>query len=123
MHGNVSLTWRNDILEINTTGPWNMEFFNHLHQALFEAVRLQNETNFLVLLNIKGEAVATPDAQAFHTEFLKASSARAIAVNINECQTKSMTRDICHQVYQGAGLLHQCFLSRADALAWLKAHK
>ena len=119
IHGDVTLHWSNDILHIDSSGPWNMEFFQHLHAELFNAVRKHNKQGFCVLLSIKGEALPTPEGQAFHTEFLKSSSAKAVAVNLEKCITKSMTRDVCHKVYTDAGLIHQCFESKDQALTWL----
>ena len=120
MHGDVSLNWQGKTLEINTTGPWNAEFFMHLHEQLIDMVRNQQITDFDVLLNIYGEALPTPDAQNAHIEFLKASSAKAVAVNLEHCVTRSMTQQVCDYVYPTAGLKHQCFNNKAQALNWLR---
>lgn len=121
MHGDVNLNWQGKTLEINTTGPWNSEFFIHLHEQLINMVRKQQITDFDVLLNIHGEALPTPDAQAAHIEFLKASSAKAVAVNLERCVTKSMTQQVCDHVYPAAGLIHQCFDNKTQAIQWLNA--
>lgn len=123
MHGDVSLNWHNKTLEINSTGPWNMEFFEHLHAQLIDMVRNQQITDFDVLLNIYGEALPTPDAQNYHIEFLKASSAKAVAINLARCETKSMTKQVCDNVYPAANLTHKCFNTREQALAWLASNR
>lgn len=123
MHGEVNLNWQGKILEINTTGPWNTEFFMHLHEQLINMVRNQHITDFDVLLNIHGEALPTPDAQNTHIEFLKASSAKIVAVSLEHCLTKSMTKQVCHHVYSAAGINHQCFNNKSQAIDWLKAQR
>ncbi len=120
IHGDVNLSWHQDILEINSTGPWNMEFFHHLHAQLIAFVPTEKKGKFTVLLSISGEAVPTPDAQRYHTEFLKASTAQAVAVNLANCQSVAMTKAVANQVYTQAGLPHQIFNNRLDALQWLQ---
>lgn len=123
VHGDVNLSWQGKTLEINTTGPWNTEFFMYLHEQLINMVRKQHITDFDVLLDVKGEALPTPDAQNAHIEFLKASSAEVVAVNLENCVTKSMTKQVCHHVYTSSGITHQCFNNKAQAIEWLKAQR
>lgn len=123
MHGDVNLNWQGTTLEINTTGPWNAEFFTHLHDQLIKMVRNQQITDFDVLLNIYGEALPTPEAQHSHIAFLKASSAEIVAVNLEHCQTKSMTKQVCAHIYNAAGIVHQCFGNKALAVEWLNTQR
>lgn len=118
-HGHCELSLQDNVLVIDAYGPWNVEFINHLHQLLINNVRSKSITDFAVLLRPHGEALLVSQAIPLHVEFLKHSSAKAVAIDLSDCTTKSMTKDLCHLVYGQAGLRHQVFDDGESAQSWL----
>lgn len=119
VHGHCEISMLDKILVIDAYGPWNVEFIHHLHQLLINNVRNKAITDFAVLLRPHGEAILVSQAIPLHVEFLKHSSAKAVAIDLSDCTTKSMTSDLCRLVYTKAGLRHHVFDDGESAQAWL----
>ena len=75
--------------------------------------------NFVILLNLSGQAIVVEQGINKHIEFLKKGHTNAIAVNLSHCQTRDMTQNILHKVYNSAGIKHQFFVNENKAKTWL----
>jgi len=113
----------NNILYIEATGPWNIEYFKVLHNDLALLLKDEKVSSFGVLLSLKGEAIGVSEAFQMHVDFLKKGTGlQAIAVNMAECETKAVTIDMCQKAYINAGIKHDFFDNLNEAKMWLLEH-
>lgn len=119
-HGECSYTVEDNIITIDATGPWNLEFFKQMHLELSELVSHQvDPTNFAVLLIFRGDSIAVKDGLAYHLSRVKNSNTKALALFTGYSNSPQLTNNIFKNVYDEAGLYHQNFDSIASAKAWL----
>jgi hypothetical protein len=121
VHGNVSISIDENILVIECTGPWNKEYFHHLHQELLAEVQKIDITNYAILLIPYGEAIATHESLEYHIEFIRQGNTKAVAINLSHCETPNSTRNLCCSVYDATQLTYDFFDSNKQAKTWLRA--
>lgn len=102
-HGNADITVDDNVIFVEATGPWNMEYFKGFHEELLAASAHLKPGKFGVHLTVKGEAIASPDSIEAHIEFLKRSTVLGIAVNFEQCTTTRISKLIFEDIYQRAG--------------------
>lgn len=120
-HGHCTYTVENNIVIIDATGPWNLEFFKKMHKELFEILQHDVDfNNFAILLVLRGDSVAAQDGLDYHLHLVKQGLTKALAINSASSNTSQITQNIFKKVYDRAGLINQSFDNTEDALTWLK---
>ncbi len=120
-HGSVDITVEDKIIYIETTGPWNLEYFSGFHEELLLASAHLKSEKFAVLLTVKGEAICSLDAIEAHIEFLKKSTVSGIAINYEQCITAKISTQIFTDMYERAGIQFSFFEDNVLAKAWLQS--
>ena len=118
-HGHCDFNVENNIILILAYGPWNDEYFEELHQKLSESVGLVDYNNFAVYIEAHGEAIAMQGGIEKHRQFISGSPVKAVAVNLGNCTTKSITEALSRKIYQSCNITHDFFTDKDNALAWL----
>jgi hypothetical protein len=119
-HGSIKFTLDNDLVTMDIEGPCNTEFFELMSKKLSTLIPQINMDNYTGLVILRGEALATPEAMLYFTDYLKTIHARAVAINLQYAQTPSLTEKICKKSYTDAGVKHRFFLDNLSAIAWLR---
>lgn len=121
-HGNCNFVVEGNIITIEATGPWNIEFFKQMHRELAEIISTEvDDKNFAILLILKGDSLAVQDGLDYHLHIVKSGPTKALALNSALSNTPQMTQNIFKKVYDLAGLKNQCFDSTTAAKTWLLA--
>ena len=118
-HGHCDFCVANNVILILAYGPWNDEYFEELHQKLYESVSLVDSNNYAVYIEAHGEAIAMQGGIEQHKQFISGSSVRAVAVNLANCTTKAMTEMLSRKIYNSCNITHDFFNDKDSALAWL----
>ena len=119
-HGDTNVIVEDNILIIKSRGPWNIEYVHGLHQQLISVVENHNLSNYGVLLIPLGEAIGVHETMEYHVNFLRQGKAKAVAINLSQCETPHSTESMCRVAYQTANLEHEFFYSNEEAKLWLK---
>lgn len=120
-HGKCSYTVEDNIITIDATGPWNLEFFKQMHRELSEIIlRDVDFHNFAILLILKGDSFAAQDGLDYHLNLVRQGPTKALALNSSLSNATAITQSIFKKVYDKAGLTNQSFNSIAEAKAWLR---
>jgi hypothetical protein len=120
VHGYTHITVRESIIFLETKGPWNIEYFQDLHQELLTTVMHYKLLEYAVVLIPIGEAIAIPGVMEFHVEFISKGKAIAVAIDLSKCDTPHSTTRLCSEAYQSAQIEHEFFDDNTSAVAWLK---
>lgn len=86
--------------------------------ALRPQLNMANHTGLIIL---RGEALATPEAMAYFTQYLKTVKARAVAIDLEFTLTPGTTQKLCAKAYEEAGINHRFFFDKNAAIEWLRA--
>ena len=122
-HGQCSYSVDNNIVTIDATGPWNLEFFKKMHRELSQIILNDVDfENFAILLILKGESLAAKDGLDYHLKLVKSGPTKALAIHSALSDAPQITRSIFQNVYDQAGLKNQAFDSIEYAKTWLKTH-
>ncbi len=120
-HGHCSYTIEDNIVTINATGPWNLEFFKQMHRELSDIILHEVDFhNFAILLELNGDTFATQEGLDYHLNLVKQGPTKALAINSAESNAAQITQSIFKKVYDKAGLENQHFDSTKAAKQWLK---
>jgi len=119
-HGHSAISIADNIMTIQSRGPWNIEYFEGLHRNIIEVIKEYSLTDFAVLLIPYGEAIGVHEAMKYHVEFLRQGSSMAVAVNLSNCETPLSTESMCRVAYESADLAHEFFSDNESAISWLK---
>lgn len=120
-HGHCSFSVQDNIITIDATGPWNLEFFKEMHKNLSEIIlRDVDFNNFAILLILRGDSLAVQDGLDYHLHLVRKGPTKALAMNSAASNTQKVTQDIFKKVYDRAGLKNKCFDDTQEAIEWLK---
>jgi len=119
-HGYCDIHTKDNIIYIDAYGPWNKEYFDNLHQRLAGVVTEVDRDNFAVYLCPIGEAIAMKDGLEQHKMFLEHSKVKAVAINLNQCATKFLTKKLCVDIYASQDITHEFFTEKQIAINWLR---
>ena len=119
-HGSINITLDNDVITIDIGGPCNTEFFECMAEQLVLIRPQVNMNNYTALVILRDEALATPEAMAYFTGYLKTVQARAVAINLQYSDTPSMTEALCKKAYTESGVKHRFFFDNVSANIWLR---
>ena len=119
-HGSCSFLVEGNIIIIDATGPWNLEFFKQMHRELVAIILNQvDRHNFAILLVLKGDSLAVQDGLDYHLEQVKTGPTKALAINASESNAPQTTINLFKNVYDQAGLKNKSFDRTSEATAWL----
>ena len=119
-HGSINITVDNDVIIMDIGGPCNTEFFERMVEKLVLIRPQVNMNNYTGLVILRNEALATPEAMAYFTGYLKTIQARAVAINLQYCEMPSMTQELCKKAYTESGVKHRFFFDNENANIWLR---
>ncbi len=119
-HGQTKISVEDDIIIIESTGPWNLEYFKAFHKELVLTLVNFSLDKHAVLLIPIGETIAVYEARDYHIEFLKKGTTRAVAINLSKSKAPLTTQNMCKEVYNEVPLEHKFFTSTEEAKCWLK---
>ncbi len=121
-HGKCSYTIEDNIVMIDATGPWNLEFFKKMHRELSDIILNDVDFhNFAILLILKGDSFATQDGLDYHLHLVKQGPTKALALNSTLSNASQITQSVFKKVYDKAGLENQNFDTTEAAIRWLKS--
>lgn len=118
-HGHCTMEIQGNKVVVNATGPWNIEFTDVLHQQLAESVAEVAHMKYGILLLIHGEAVAGEDVVQAHINFVKHGQATAVAVILEHCDTRLISKTLFARVYKTCGINHAFFNTEQEGVSWL----
>ncbi|MGB1263005.1 MAG: hypothetical protein ACPG52_08865 [Cognaticolwellia sp.] len=119
-HGRCSYSVENNIVIIDATGPWNLEFFQQMHHDLARIIFNDVDyNNFAILLILNGDSLAVQDGLDYHLNLVKDGPTKALAINTSQSNAPKITEALFTAVYDQAGLLNKSFDSTAEAKVWL----
>jgi hypothetical protein len=120
-HGQCTYTVEDNIITIDATGPWNLEFFQQMHHELSNIILHDVDFhNFAILLILKGDSFAAQDGLDYHLNLVRQGPTKAIAMNSTMSNAAPITESVFKKVYDQAGLVNQNFDSISAAKAWLR---
>jgi hypothetical protein len=120
-HGKCSYTVDDNIITIDATGPWNLEFFQQMHRELSEIIlRDVDYHNFAILLTLRGDSFASQDGLDYHLKLVRGGPTKALAINLALSNAMKFTDSVFTKVYDKAGLTNKSFNSTEAAKTWLK---
>jgi len=122
-HGECHINIVDDIIVIEAKGPWNIEFIRELHRRLANVASQFEENNTYLLIRLIGQALAGEKEIDEHIKFIGRRRATAVALDLSECQTAQISKEIFTRIYMVTEQKHQCFTDKSDAIAWLKLIK
>lgn len=70
-HGGLTINVKDNIMFIEASGPWNLEYFTELHGALIEASKQLDIKHYGVYLQLVGQAVTVEGGLEIHSAFVK----------------------------------------------------
>lgn len=121
-HGKCSYTIEDNIVMIDATGPWNLEFFKKMHRELSDIILNDVDFhNFAILLILKGDSFATQDGLDYHLHLVKQGPTKALALNSTLSNASQITQSVFKKVYDKAGLENKNFDTTEAAIRWLKS--
>ncbi|WP_101230805.1 hypothetical protein [Colwellia sp. 75C3] len=120
-HGSIDIKLDNDLISMDIEGPCNTEFFELMAKKLASFRPQLNMDNYTSLVILRDEALATPEAMAYFTNYLKTVQVRAVAINLQHAHTPSATQDMCTKAYLEAGVEHRFFFDNLSANTWLRS--
>ena len=118
-HGEHSIQLDNNIVYVESTGPWNIEYFQQLHVELPNLIAQIPSQRYVVCLTLIGDAIPVKEAIAFHIEYLKTRPVLAVALDMSKCTSKVITQKILSDIYRCANIQHQFFENGEAAKKWL----
>lgn len=119
-HGKCHYLIEGNIITIDATGPWNLEFFKQMHLELQDIILTKVDIdNFAILLILQGDSLAAQDGLDYHRKLVRAGSAKALALNCTLSISPAISASIFKKVYDQAGLKNKCFDTTETAKAWL----
>ena len=120
LHGRMLVSIDANLVTLDIEGPCNLEFFQDMETqmiALRPSLNLDNHTGLIIL---RGEALATPEAMAHFTQYLKTVKTRAVAIDLEYTFNPNTTQKLCSKAYEEAGIKHKFFYDKNKAIEWLR---
>lgn len=121
-HGQCSFTVEGNIISIDATGPWNIEFFIKMHADLANFIMndIDNQ-NFAILLILRGVPLATKNGLDYHVKFVSTGKTKALAIYSSLSESPAIAKSIFQKSYTQAGLKNKSFDSIEAANIWLNS--
>ena len=119
-HGSGSVTVDGNFIMIEASGPWNKELFDQLHADLIDNMAKVDRNNYGVYVKMLDDCLVVNEAIAEHINYIKQGNTKAIAVDLGQCNTAALTKEIFGNIYNEGGVTHQFFTESQAALNWLR---
>lgn len=119
-HGKMNISVDNNLVTLDIEGPCNTEFFQYMSEELQKVRHLIDLNNYSCLVILHKDALATPDAMLYFTNYLKTLQVKAVAINVEGTNTPKITKASIQKAYIQAGIKHQFFTDNTIAIAWLR---
>ncbi|MDO6762521.1 hypothetical protein [Agarivorans sp. 1_MG-2023] len=123
-HGSIEFALNGQIMEIEGTGPWNLEQMEESGSAAAPILDKLLDSPWAVLATFHGETFYTEDAANQLIEWLKIEKQRgrvATALILTHASVPELAKWHLSQIYIQAGETVQIFIDKTDALAWLSS--
>jgi len=120
-HGKTDISIEDKVIIIESVGPWNIEYFQLLHNDILTAVEKVGRENYAILFIPIGEAICTHEVINFHINFLRQGNTKALAVNLSLSEVPNTTESICRRAYEKVGLTFDFFNDNEQAKVWLES--
>ncbi len=122
-HGDCSFIVEDNLITIDATGPWNLEFFKNMHRDLGHIITHNVDYhNFAILLIFRGDSLAAQDGLDYHLHLVSKGTTKALAMHVTSSESPLVTQSIFKKLYDKAGLKNQVFDDIELAKSWLKSH-
>lgn len=122
-HGTVKFSVNGSIMELEGTGPWNLEQMKQSGDAAAPILNQLLDSPWAVLATFHGEAFYTEDAAEQLVGWIKKEKQRgrvATALILTHASVPHMAKWHLSQIYLKAGESLKIFDDRSQALAWLQ---
>ncbi|WP_220720525.1 hypothetical protein [Agarivorans litoreus] len=122
-HGSIEFALNGQIMEIEGTGPWNLEQMEDSGSAAAPILDQLLDSPWAVLATFHGETFYTEDAANQLIEWLKVEKQRgrvATALILTHASVPELAKWHLSQIYIQAGETVQIFTDKGKALSWLK---
>lgn len=122
-HGSIEFSLNGQIMEIEGTGPWNLEQMEESGGAAAPILDQLLDSPWGVLATFHGETFYTEDAANQLIEWLKVEKQRgrvATALILTHASVPELAKWHLSQIYIQAGETVQIFIDKGEALSWLK---
>lgn len=121
-HGQCSFIVEDNLITIDATGPWNLEFFKNMHRDLgYIITNNVDYQNFAILLICRGDSLAAQDGLDYHLHLVSKGETKALAMHVALSESPLVTESIFKKLYDKAGLKNQVFEDIELAKNWLKS--
>lgn len=118
-HGEHKMWVEQNVVCIESQGPWNVEYFKEMHKELFDILQPIKDQPYAVYINLVGNGMPVADGLAIHQKFVATGQSRAVAINVSNCLTRPITEKVFRNTYISIGIKCQVFESKEDAFDWL----
>lgn len=121
-HGEVTFSLNGKIMELEGTGPWNLEQMQQSGDAAAPILKQLLDSPWAVLATFHGEAFYTEDAAKQLVGWIKKEKQRgrvATALILTHASVPDIAKWHLSQIYLQAGESLQIFDNRSQALSWL----
>ena len=118
--GTLKLSIEDNIIFIEATGPWNIEYLDHLHEKLLKALTQVDPHTYSVILTLKGEAISVESTLEYHINFIRHSQSKIVAVNLEHCTTSLLAENLFSKMYRAAGFKYGFFDNAFEARLWVE---
>lgn len=122
-HGTVKFSINGKIMELEGTGPWNLEQMQQSGDAAQPILNQLLDSPWAVLATFHGEAFYTEDAAEQLVGWVKKEKQRgrvATALILTHASVPDIAKWHLSQIYLQAGENLKIFDNRAQALSWLR---
>ena len=122
-HGSIEFALNGQIMEIEGTGPWNLEQMEESGSAAAPILQKLLDTPWAVLATFHGETFYTEDASTQLIEWLRLEKQRgrvATALILTHASVPELAKWHLSQIYVKAGETVKIFTHKGEALSWLK---
>ena len=122
-HGTVTFSVNGKIMELEGTGPWNLEQMKQSGSAAAPILNQLLDSPWAVLATFHGETFYTEDAAEQLVGWIKKEKQRgrvATALILTHASVPNMAKWHLSQIYLQAGERLKIFDDRSQALVWLK---
>lgn len=121
-HGSLDVRRKGRILEVEGTGPWNIE---SLQQSGHKAIPLLDQligSPWAVMVVLHGECIYVHNAAQRLTQIIREEKAKgriATAILVNDCTSPNFAKSHLSQIYSAGGETFEFFDDTELARLWL----
>ncbi len=121
-HGSVELRRHGRILEVEGTGPWNLESLSQSGQQAIPLLDQLSGSPWAVMVVLHGECIYVHDAAKRLSNIIreeKSLGRMATAILVNDCHSPNFAKSHLSQIYTAGGETFEFFDDIDLARHWL----